>query len=358
MKQTSKEPVVKVGAGTFDQLPALLQQHGTKVLLVHGHRPVEDGLLEKTRRLLNEAGFPHANLGQILPNPKYGSVKRGIKVARKEKCDVILALGGGSTLQCAKGIALGLGYKGDVWDFWTGRKKPQKVYPVGSILTNPSAGSILSQSCTLVRKGKRKTVRDPQLVSTFAILDPRQAMYPMYPTMCQSFGLFVRLFNGALTTEGDTQEKVTGLLKQLLDATDKLSQNIHDVEARTALFEIGYKSHTEVKIESGLLPDLAKKLAFEMSLANGAAQSALFGAWLDTQDKAKVVKAVNGISGKEIQDSAEARKVLMDRLQVTGLPLSIPETGLQVKNSQLKGLAQTKQEQKILVNANRLKKAE
>ncbi|WP_304737370.1 iron-containing alcohol dehydrogenase [Dubosiella newyorkensis] len=103
---------IEIGPDSLSKLPALIKAHGTKVLLVHGHRPLEDGLLQKVRVLLNEEHVPHANLGQILPNPKYSSVKRGIEVARKEKCDIILALGGGSTLQCAKGIALGVPYQG------------------------------------------------------------------------------------------------------------------------------------------------------------------------------------------------------------------------------------------------------
>lgn len=354
MKQNSVQPVVKTGAGSLDQLPALLKQYGTKVLLVHGHRPVEDGLLERVRRLLNEAGFPHANLGQILPNPKYGSVKRGIRTARKEKCDVILALGGGSTLQCAKGIALGLGYKGDVWDFWKGSRTPGKVYPVGSILTNPSAGSVVSESCTLVRKGKQKTIRSPKLVSTFAILDPEQAMYPMYPTMCQSFGLFVRLFNGALTADEAARAQVITMIRELLQAQDALSKNIKDVNARGTLFDIGYRSHTEVKITSGILPDLAKKLAFGMSLANGSAQSALFMAWLDTAcDKEAVMEVTGQIFDEKPASFEQARTTLLKQLTITGLPMSIPQTGLNINNSQLKGLADTKQEQKILLRSNK-----
>lgn len=65
----SKTPIttdVRSGASTLNELPEILRKYGTKVLLVHGHRPVEDGLLQTVRLLLNEAGFPHANMGQIL----------------------------------------------------------------------------------------------------------------------------------------------------------------------------------------------------------------------------------------------------------------------------------------------------
>lgn len=128
MKHNNHEnsQIIKIGPDSLEELPDLIQGCAHKALLVHGHRPVEDGLLTKVRILLNKEQVPYANMGQILPNPTYKSVKRGIKIARKENCDVIIALGGGSTLQCAKGIALGLHYKGDVWDFWTGKKNQRK----------------------------------------------------------------------------------------------------------------------------------------------------------------------------------------------------------------------------------------
>lgn len=176
MNNSTKNCQIVLGPKSIDQLPELLAKAGHKVLLVHGHRPVEDGLLATVRLILNQAGFPHANLGQILPNPKYESVKRGIETARKEDCDIILSLGGGSTLQCAKGIALGLYYKGDVWDFWTGKKKPKKTAVVASVLTNPASGAELSSGCTIVRKGKQREIHLPSLVCDFAILDPTLSM--------------------------------------------------------------------------------------------------------------------------------------------------------------------------------------
>lgn len=346
---------IKIGPDTINELPDLLKKCGSKVLLVHGHRPVEDGLLSKVRTILNKANFPHANLGQILPNPKYDSVKRGIKVARKENCDIILSLGGGSTLQCAKAIALGMGYKGDVWDFWTGKKKAKKVYPIASILTNPSSGTEISSGCTIVKKGKQKTVHDPKLKCTFTILDPNVAMYPIYPTVNQIFSIFEHLFFAYLEKDAATQQRAVELLKELLECSKKLEANDHDVEARTELFRIGLLTHLEIGSVKIGFEKLANNVSFQFSLPEGSAGSALFVAWckeLDEENKMKICKLGQDLFGLEKNDFNKTLQEFAKYFDGMNLPLSIKETGLQISNKTLLKAAKTKEDKKILKNAN------
>lgn len=346
---------IEIGPDSLEKLPDLLRSCGSKVLLIHGHRPVEDGLLTKVRLLLIKENFPHSDMGQILPNPKYGSVKRGIKKARQEKCDIILSLGGGSTLQCAKGIALGLGYSGDVWDFWTGKKKPHHVYPVASILTNPSSGAELSGGCTLVRKGKRETINEEALKCTFTILDPNLAMYPFYPTMTQVFNLFIHLFYGAVTLDGEDYSKCISLLQRLFTAADTLEKEIYNLDARTELFQIGYESHDDVRIAKCPVESLAEDLAFQFSLTEGSAGSALFLAWVDSlkkEDKARIAKIGQDLFNLPDCTFDQTMEELKTRLQPTGLALSIPESGLLVSDHDLFTLTDNHEERKILMHAN------
>lgn len=342
---------VEIGPDSLMQLPALLKKSGHKVLLVHGHRPVEDGLLQQVRTLLNEAGFPHANMGQILPNPKYSSVKRGIKIARKEKCDIILALGGGSTLQCAKGIALGIPYDGDVWDFWTGKAKPKKATPVASVLTDPSTGTELSATCTLVRKGKQKKIETPLIESAFAILDPKLSMLPFYPTMGQCFDAFVHLFVDYFHTDGMQQEMNEMLMHSLLNAIHALEKNINDIQARNDLFWIGLLSHTFHEKNKSAFASLAEQLAFAYSLNAGNAESSLFLAWcslLENKEKEQLKKL-----SRALFDSEDPIEPLQKEIKAMKLALSIPETGLIVSDEDLKNLTSDKQEQEILVQSNK-----
>lgn len=357
MKNSVIPDSVHFGPDSVDELPELLRKSGTKVLLVHGHRPVEDGLLVKIRLILNQAGFPHADLGQILPNPKYDSVKRGIKKARKEHCDIVLSLGGGSTLQCAKAIALGMGYKGDVWDFWTGKKTPKKVYPIGAILTIPSSGAELSDSCTIVRKGERKTIRLEKLVCSFAVLDPKLSLYPLYPTMNQVFTIFQHLFFAALEKEGRPHEDALSLMQDLTACSKALKENINDVEARTELYRIGLLTHIQTGKVTENFKDLASSLAFAFSLPDGSAESALFGAWLDAMHESRQQKA-EGILRQVFAGNAESAagtpsgwQMMSAWLQDLNLPKNLEQAGLELSRKRLLAIAKDDLQKQVLTAA-------
>lgn len=345
---------IEIGPDTLQKLPELLSECGHKVLLVHGHRPVEDGLLSKVRTLLAQSDFPYASMGQILPNPKIQSVKRGVKIAREENCDIILALGGGSTLQCAKAIALGVKSKGKIWSYWTGRRKPKKALPVASILTNPASGTELSDGCTLVDKGKRKTIHSPLFTCAFAILDPTLAAYPFYPTMNQIFTLFVDLFTDALDSDQQKQQEAMELLKDLLDTALALEGNNEDVKARTRLFEIGLKSHRELGRESFGYKDLANKLAFVCSMPDGSAASSLFTAWCLEQEPerqeqiAKVGAQVLGLEEAAFEQTLEA---LRQQIAHMRLPRSLKETGIHLSEEDWHALAHDKTSRRLLERA-------
>ncbi len=360
MKTNTIPQQVKLAPGALSQLPDLLHQYGKKVLLVHGHRPVEDGLLEKVRVLLDDAGFPSANMGQILPNPKYGSVKRGIEIARKEDCDIILALGGGSTLQCAKAIGLGLGYKGDVWDFWKEKKKPKHVYPIASILTNPSSASELSENCTIVRKGEQKTIHFPELVCKFAILDPELSMYPSYPTMNQIFGIFEHLFLAYLEQDPPKTKEAANLLKDLRQCSDALAKNINDVKARTELYRVGLLAHTQIGSVKSPFEGLTDRLAFACSLPAGSAGSALFAPWCDSLSKEEKERIAQ--LGMDMFDFPQpSYKKTIEKLtqwfEKMNLPQSLEAAGVKLDKKTIHHIAKEKTQKKVLKKANRVSKS-
>lgn len=361
MKTNTIPQQVKLAPGALSQLPDLLHQYGKKVLLVHGHRPVEDGLLEKVRVLLDEAGFPNANMGQILPNPKYGSVKRGIEIARKENCDIILALGGGSTLQCAKAIGLGLGYKGDVWDFWEKKKKPKHVYPIASILTNPSSASELSENCTIVRKGEQKTIHFPELVCKFAILDPELSMYPSYPTMNQIFGIFEHLFLAYLEQDPPKTKEAADLLKDLRHCSDALAKNINDVEARTELYRVGLLAHTQIGSVKSPFEGLTDRLAFACSLPEGSAGSALFAPWCDSLSKEEKERIAQlGMDMFDFPHPSYEKTIeeLTRWFEKMNLPQSLEAAGVKLNKKTIHHIAKEKHQKKVLKKANRVSKSD
>ena len=94
---------------------------GTKVLIHYGSGSVvRSGLLSRVLDALDKENISHVELGGVMPNPRSGLVYEGIELCRKEKVDFILAVGGGSAIDSAKAIAIGVPYEGDFWDFYQG----------------------------------------------------------------------------------------------------------------------------------------------------------------------------------------------------------------------------------------------
>ena len=89
---------------------------------------------------LKEENLYAVELGGVKPNPRSGLVYEGIDLCRREKIDFILAVGGGSVIDTAKAIAIGVPYDGDFWDFFSG-KVPEQALPVGTVLTIAASGS-------------------------------------------------------------------------------------------------------------------------------------------------------------------------------------------------------------------------
>ncbi|HAF66379.1 MAG TPA: NADH-dependent alcohol dehydrogenase, partial [Clostridiales bacterium UBA9857] len=95
-----------------------IKQYGNKVLLVYYDVIKQIGLYDKVVGYLKEAGIEFVELSGVVPNPRLSLVKEGIELCRRENVDLILAVGGGSVIDTAKAIGMGVPYEGDVWDFF------------------------------------------------------------------------------------------------------------------------------------------------------------------------------------------------------------------------------------------------
>ena len=137
------------GKGVIRDLPGVIGQYGKNVLLTYGGGSIKKiGLYEKVKELL--AGFNIVELSDIEPNPKYDpSVITGARLCRENGIDVILAVGGGSVLDCSKAISVCAEYDGDGWDLISGRVKATKNIPVVDIITLAATGSEYDCGCVI-----------------------------------------------------------------------------------------------------------------------------------------------------------------------------------------------------------------
>ena len=131
------------GKGTEQRVGALVREYGgTRVLVVYGGKSaIRSGVLDRAEKSLAEAGLSSWTLGGVVPNPHLDKVYEGIRIGRENGIDFLLAVGGGSVIDSAKGIAAGVYYDGDVWDFYMKRAQVGEAIPIGVVLTIPAAGS-------------------------------------------------------------------------------------------------------------------------------------------------------------------------------------------------------------------------
>ena len=163
------------GKGVIENLPEVLKPIGKKVLLTYGGGSIKKiGLYDKVKELL--ADFEVYELGGIEPNPKYStSVVDGVKVCKEKGIDVVLAVGGGSVLDCSKAICAGALYDGEPWDLITYKMKTEKALPLVDVLTLAATGSEYDCGCVISRTETNDKVGyiDGHLFPAASILDPQ-----------------------------------------------------------------------------------------------------------------------------------------------------------------------------------------
>lgn len=182
------------GRNAEEETGKWVKAYGGHTVLVHysGHGK-RSGLVDRIVKILQAEGLKTVELGGVVPNPRLKLVYEGIELCRKESVDFILAVGGGSVIDSAKTIAMGLRYDGDVWDLFiedngvTRAVETQPCVPVGSVLTIAAAGSEVSNSCVITKEDEQlKRFCDNDFHRpVFAIENPELTLYlPPYQTAC------------------------------------------------------------------------------------------------------------------------------------------------------------------------------
>ena len=122
------------GRSAEDKAGEMVRTCGGTRVLVHfgGGSAVKSGLLDRITASLEAAGLEYITLGGAQPNPVVSKVYEGIDIIRKNNLDFVLGVGGGSTLDSAKAMALGAVYDGDFWDFFSGKALPKAHLPMGA----------------------------------------------------------------------------------------------------------------------------------------------------------------------------------------------------------------------------------
>ena len=201
------------GKGSISYLKESLEQFGKNVLIVYGGGSIKKiGLYDEVIKILNDNGFEFVECGGVEPNPRIESVEKGVKLCKENNIDVVLAIGGGSTIDCSKAICSGYYYEGDdLWDMVKNRQKGRKSLPLVDILTISATGSELDGGGVITNLKTHEKLGSPFTYPSVSICDPTYTFsVSKYQTAAGSADIMSHIFEGyfARTMDSDLADGI------------------------------------------------------------------------------------------------------------------------------------------------------
>ncbi len=227
------------GANRLDSLPEELKKIGSKILITYGGGSiVKSGLLDKVKKLLKE--FTLYELSGIEPNPRITSVRKGVEICKKEKIDLLLAIGGGSVLDCTKNIAAGAFYDGDPWDLVVNTSLVTKALPIADIITLAATGSEYDAGgvITNLETNEKRPIIHPLLAPVISYCDPTLTYsVPAYHTAAGAADIISHTFEQYFVKEGNilTDGLCEAMLRTVMTMTPIAIKEPDNYEARAQL---------------------------------------------------------------------------------------------------------------------------
>lgn len=232
---------VYFGKGQIEQLKTLMPRYGRRALLVYGGGSIKrNGIYDTACRLLEEAGIAHFDLAGVEPNPRLETVKRGVELCREKQIEVLLAVGGGSVIDCAKAVAAGACYEGDPWEFVKEPSRIEKALPLVTILTIAATGSEMDHIAVISNPATDEKIgtRHPLLRPRASILDPTYTFsVSPYQTAAGTADIMSHVMESYFTkTPGYLQDRVAeALLSTCIHYGPRAVRHPDDYEARANL---------------------------------------------------------------------------------------------------------------------------
>ena len=227
------------GKGQLSQLPKEVLTYGKKVLLVYGGGSIKlNGVYDQVTNLLKEASIEWVELSGVEPNPRVTTVRKGIGICKEEKVDFVLAVGGGSVIDCTKAIVVGAKTEVDVWDIINRKVRATEGLPYGSIVTVAGTGAEMSLSSVISdweTKDKRAWVSSFSRAK-FAIVDPAfMTSVPKEQTVNGAVDAMSHVLEHYFHSEGNTpiqDQFCESVLRTLIDVTPKLLNDLENYKFR------------------------------------------------------------------------------------------------------------------------------
>jgi alcohol dehydrogenase YqhD (iron-dependent ADH family) len=336
------------GKGSENQTGQHIKRYGGHRVLIHygGGSVVKSGLLGRVKASLDAEGLSCVELGGVEPHPKSGLIYKGIELARKEKIDFVLAVGGGSVIDSSKAIALGVPYNGDFWDFYGG-KSVTEALPVAVVLTIAASGSEGSTDSVVTHEdGMYKRCADGDVLRPrFAIMNPELTMtLPAYQTASGVTDIMAhcmeRLFSHTKDVE-ITDRLLEAILLAMVKEGKRAIADPNNYEARANIMWAGMVAHNNItgvgRQQDWGTHHLENELSTTYGCSHGAGLAILFPAWMSyamkTQDISRFVQFAVRVWGCQMNfenpetTAREGIAAFKNFVKSIGMPTTISEIG-------------------------------
>lgn len=337
------------GRGQVEEIKNEIPSYGRRVLLLYGGGSIKkNGLYDQVIKALSEITDVYiTELGGVEPNPRLTTVKKGIDLIKDNNLDFILAVGGGSVIDCAKAIAVGVYYEGDVWDIVTNKAAAEKAVPFGTILTISATGSEVNGGSVITNweeKDKRFFVSDLTFPK-FSVLDPEntfsvpknQTVYGMVDIMSHVFEQYFHASSNAPLQERFGES----ILQTTMEAAPKLINDLDNYDYREVIMLNASLALNGI-LSMGVHTDWATHMIEHAvsavhDIPHGGGLAILFPHWMEfvaskrPEKVAQLGIRVFGIDAKDKNDSdvaAETIQKLREFWTSLGAPEKLSDYGI------------------------------
>lgn len=339
--------VIHFGKGMISHLTELTES-GKNVLLVYGGGSIKrSGLYDTAKKILSDAQLVVTELSGVEPNPRIETVREGVKLCRENDIDMVLAIGGGSTIDCAKVVAAGARYDGDAWDLVLDGSKITAALPVYSVLTLSATGSEMDEFAVIsdLSKNEKWGTGSDLVKPKMSILDPEYT-YTVSPkqTSAGTADMMSHIFENYFTNVKGAAVQARlceGLLKTLIQYAPVALEHPTDYEARANLMWVGSLAINGLLSDGADVAWCVHPMEHELSafydITHGEGLAILTPFWMDfalnEQTAAKFAEYGRNVWNLSIRDddmtvAKQAIACTREFFKKMNLPASLHEVGI------------------------------
>lgn len=329
------------GEGSEKQMSSLLKEYKvTSLMLVYSGDFIKDlGIWDAVKDACDELNIAFTECSKIVPNPKIELVRELIEEGKEKKVDFILAVGGGSSVDTAKAVAIGIPYEGDVWDFFDGTAMPECALPVGAITTLPASGSETS-NCSIISNGLLKMgFEDDMIIPKFAIMNPRYTMgLPAYQTSCGCADILSHLLERYFTDVehvDTTDYMIEGAIQALMVNAERLMKDPTNYDARAEVQWLASIAHNGI-LDTGRVAcwgshRIEHEISAQYGITHGEGMAIVLVAWCKYMAEvkpAKLAQLANRVFHVDNHNYTETEMayILADKLELFFKSLNLKTT--------------------------------